>query len=185
MHMMFNSIPPVLTHIKAERFRALGVGSHKRSPQLPDVPTTTEAAVPAYEAITWFGMLAPAKTPKAILAHIQDAIAKVIKTPELRAQLESQGAEPGSGRAAEFGELIHREYPAQCESCEDVRRKDRLNVQESSVPTGLYRQTGRPMHDARIPGRDRFSQSRVADRAPLYRRCTRSASCVLRGERLL
>jgi tripartite-type tricarboxylate transporter receptor subunit TctC len=54
-------------------------------------------------------MLAPAKTPKAILAHIDDAFAKVIKNPELRAQLESQGAEPGC-RAAEFGELIHREY---------------------------------------------------------------------------
>ncbi|MEN3354022.1 MAG: hypothetical protein V7640_2180 [Betaproteobacteria bacterium] len=110
MHMMFNSIPPVLAHVKAERFRALGVGSHKRSPQLPDVPTIAEAGVPGYEAITWFGMLAPAKTPKTILARIHDAFAKVINTPELRAQLESQGAEPGTGSGAEFDDLIRREY---------------------------------------------------------------------------
>jgi tripartite-type tricarboxylate transporter receptor subunit TctC len=110
MNMMFNSIPPVLAHIKADRFRALGVGSHKRSPQLPDVPTISEAGVPGYEAITWFGMLAPAKTPKAILARINDAFAKVIAAPELRAQLEAQGAEPGSGSGQEFGALIRREY---------------------------------------------------------------------------
>ena len=94
MNMMFNSIPPVLAHVKAERFRALGVGGAKRSPQLPDVPTITQAGVPGYEAITWFGMLAPAKTPKAILARVSDAFSKVISAPELRAQLEAQGAEP-------------------------------------------------------------------------------------------
>jgi len=110
MNMMFNSIPPVLAHIKAERFRALGVGSNKRSPQLPDVPTVTEAGVPGYEAITWFGMLAPAKTPKAVLARISDAYVKVISAPELRSQLESQGAEPGSGSPQEFSALIRREY---------------------------------------------------------------------------
>ncbi|HEV7803064.1 MAG TPA: tripartite tricarboxylate transporter substrate binding protein [Burkholderiales bacterium] len=110
MNMMFNSIPPVLAHIKADRFRALGVGNSKRSPQLPDVPTITEAGVPGYEAITWFGMLAPAKTPKAVLARINEAFAKVMAAPELRAQLEAQGAEPGSGSGAEFSALIRREY---------------------------------------------------------------------------
>jgi hypothetical protein len=59
---------------------------------------------------TWFGMLAAAKTPKPILNRVHDAFATVINTPELRAQLESQGAEPGSGSALEFGELIRREY---------------------------------------------------------------------------
>ncbi len=110
MNMMFNSIPPVLAHIKADRFRALGVGGSKRSPQLPDVPTISEAGVPGYEAITWFGMLAPVKTPKAVLARINDAFVKVISALELRAQLEAQGAEPGSGSGSEFGALIRREY---------------------------------------------------------------------------
>jgi tripartite-type tricarboxylate transporter receptor subunit TctC len=110
MNMMFNSIPPVLAQIKAERLRALGVGSNKRSPQLPDVPTITEAGVPGYEAITWFGMLAPARTPKAILARISDAFTRVIETPALRAQLEAQGAEPGSGSGQKFAALIRREF---------------------------------------------------------------------------
>ena len=110
MNMMFNSIPPVLAHIKAERFRALGVGSMKRNPQLPDVPTINEAGVPGYEAITWFGMLAPARVPKPILTKVSDAFTKTIAAPELRAMLESQGAEPGSGQAQEFAALIRREY---------------------------------------------------------------------------
>jgi tripartite-type tricarboxylate transporter receptor subunit TctC len=110
MNMMFNSIPPVLAHIKAERIRALGVGSSKRAAQLPDVPTIGEAGVPGYEAITWFGLLVPANTPKAIAAKVSDAFAKVITAPETRALLETQGAEPGSANAAEFGALIRRDY---------------------------------------------------------------------------
>jgi tripartite-type tricarboxylate transporter receptor subunit TctC len=109
MNMMFNSIPPVLAHIKADRIRALGVGSMKRAAQLPDVPTINEAGVPGYEAITWFGMLAPANTPKPVLARVSDAFAKVINAPETRATLEAQGAEPGSANAAEFGALIRRD----------------------------------------------------------------------------
>jgi tripartite-type tricarboxylate transporter receptor subunit TctC len=110
MNMMFNSIPPVLAHIKAERFRALGVGGAKRNAQLPDVPTIAEAGVPGYEAITWFGMLAPAKLPKPILAKVGDAFKKTIQAHEVRAMLESQGADPGSGQPQEFGSLIRREY---------------------------------------------------------------------------
>jgi tripartite-type tricarboxylate transporter receptor subunit TctC len=110
MNMMFNSIPPVLAHVKAERFRALGVGGAKRNAQLPDVPTIAEAGVPGYEAITWFGMLAPAKLPKPILAKVSDAFSKTIQTAEVRSMLESQGADPGSGQAQEFASLIRREH---------------------------------------------------------------------------
>jgi tripartite-type tricarboxylate transporter receptor subunit TctC len=110
MHMMFNSIPPVLAHIKAERIRALGVGSNRRSRQLPDVPTISESGVTGYEAITWFGLLAPAATPKAVLNRLGETFKRVINMPELRAQLEGQGAEPGSGSSEEFAALIRREY---------------------------------------------------------------------------
>ena len=109
MNMMFNSIPPVLAHIKAERIRALGVGGAKRAAQLPDVPTISEAGVPGYEAITWFGMLAPAKTPKPVLAKVSEAFGKTINAPEVRMALETQGAEPGSANAQEFGALIRRD----------------------------------------------------------------------------
>jgi tripartite-type tricarboxylate transporter receptor subunit TctC len=99
----------VLAHIKAERIRALGVGGTKRAAQLPDVPTITEGGVPGYEAITWFGLLAPAKTPKAILARVHHAFAKTIESPEVRSMLETQGADAGSANAQEFGALIRRD----------------------------------------------------------------------------
>lgn len=110
MNMMFNSIPPVLAHIKAERVRALGVGGAKRAAQLPDVPTISEAGVPGYEAITWFGFLAPAKTGRPILAQLSDALVKALATPETRALIETQGMDAGTGRANEFSDLIRREY---------------------------------------------------------------------------
>ncbi len=109
INMMFNSIPPVLAHIKGERIRALGVGGSRRAAQLPDVPTISEAGVPGYEAITWFGMLAPAKTPRPVLARIHDAFGKVINAPETRTALETQGAEPGYANSAEFAALIRRD----------------------------------------------------------------------------
>jgi tripartite-type tricarboxylate transporter receptor subunit TctC len=109
MNMMFNSIPPVFAHIKAERIRALGVGASRRAAQLPDVPTISEAGVPGYEAITWFGMLAPSRMPKPILARVSDAFAKAINEPETRAALEKQGMDAGSASAEDFGALIKRE----------------------------------------------------------------------------
>ena len=107
--MMFNSIPPVLAHIKADRIRALGVGAGRRAAQLPDVPTISETGVPGFEAITWFGMLAPAKVPKPILAKVQDAFGKTITSAEVRSSLETQGADPGSASSADFGALIRRD----------------------------------------------------------------------------
>jgi len=83
---MFNSIAPVLPQIKAGRLRLLGIASAKRSPQLPDVPTISEAGVPGFEAVNWFGLFAPAKTPKAIVARLNDAVVKVVRAPETRAQ---------------------------------------------------------------------------------------------------
>lgn len=110
MNMMFNSIPPVLAQIKAERVRALGVGSSRRSAQLPEVPTITEAGVPGYEAITWFGFLAPAKTPKPILAQLSDALVKALNAPETSSLIEAQGMDRGAGTPEEFAALIRREY---------------------------------------------------------------------------
>jgi len=109
MNMMFNSIPPVLSHVKADRIRALGVGGTKRAAQLPDVPTISEAGVPGYEAVTWFGLLVPAATPKPIVARVSDAFARTINAPETRTMLETQGAEPGFANAQEFGAMIRRD----------------------------------------------------------------------------
>jgi tripartite-type tricarboxylate transporter receptor subunit TctC len=107
--LMFNSIPPVLQHIKTGRLRLLGVASAKRSPQLPDVPTISEAGVPGYEAITWFGLLAPARTPKPIVVRLSAALVKVVHAPDIKSQLEIQGYDPVGSSPEEFAAFIRTE----------------------------------------------------------------------------
>lgn len=109
MNMMFNSIAPALPHIKAGRMRLLGVASARRSPQLPDVPTISEAGVPGYEAVSWFGLLAPAKTPRPVIARLNEALLKVVRAPETKAQFESQGADPAGSSPEEFAAYIRSE----------------------------------------------------------------------------
>jgi len=109
VNLMFNSIPPAIQHIKAGRLRLLAVSTAKRSPQLPDVPTVSEAGVPGYECITWFGLLAPAKTPPAILARLHRDIIKVVHAPEMKAQLEIQGYDAVGGSPADFASFIRAE----------------------------------------------------------------------------
>jgi len=110
MNMMFNSIPPVLGHLKSEKLRALGVAATRRSPQLPDIPTVGEAGVPGYESGNWFGLLAPAKTPKAIVVGLNGALARVVRAPEMRSLFEAQGTDPVGGSAEEFAVFIRREH---------------------------------------------------------------------------
>lgn len=107
--LMFNSVPPVIQHIKAGRLKMLGVSSAKRSPQLPEVPTINESGVPGYESITWFGLLAPMKTPAAIVSRLNELLVKVVHTPEMKAQFEMQGYDPVGGSAAEFSTFIRGE----------------------------------------------------------------------------
>ena len=110
MHMMLNSIPPVIQQIKAGRLRLLGVSSAKRSPQLPDVPTISEAGVPGYEFITWFGMLAPAGMPKDIVARLHGALVKVVHAPDAKSQFEKLGYDAVGGSPDEFAAYIRGEY---------------------------------------------------------------------------
>lgn len=103
------SITPLLPHVRAGRLRALGITSAKRFALLPDMPTVSESGVPGYEAITWFGLLAPAGTPQTVLARLSDALQKVLRAPETREKFQRGGAEPGDKNPAEFAELIRRE----------------------------------------------------------------------------
>lgn len=109
MNMMFNSIAPIVGHIKAGRLRVLGIASAQRSPQLPDVPTISEAGVPGFEAVNWFGMFAPAKTPRRIIARLNEAVVKVVRTPEIRAQFLALGADPVGSSSEEFAAFVRRD----------------------------------------------------------------------------
>ncbi|MGH8635299.1 MAG: Bug family tripartite tricarboxylate transporter substrate binding protein [Burkholderiales bacterium] len=109
MNMMFNSIAPIVGHIRAGRVRVLGIASAKRSPQLPDVPTISEAGVPGFEAENWFGMFAPAKTPKRIIARLNEALVKVVRSPEIQAQFAALGADAVGNSPEEFAAFVRRD----------------------------------------------------------------------------
>jgi tripartite-type tricarboxylate transporter receptor subunit TctC len=109
MNMMFNSVSPIVGHIKSGKIRVLGIASLQRSPQLPDVPTISESGVPGFEAVNWFGMFAPAKTPKAIITRVNAAVVKAVKTPELQAQFISLGADPVGSSVEEFAAFVRRD----------------------------------------------------------------------------
>jgi tripartite-type tricarboxylate transporter receptor subunit TctC len=109
MQMMFNSIAPVLPHVRAERVRTLGIASPKRSPQLPDIPTIAESGVPGYESENWFGFLAPAKTPRRIVMQVNEVLVKVVRSPEVKAQFEALGADPVGGTPEEFAAFMRRD----------------------------------------------------------------------------
>jgi tripartite-type tricarboxylate transporter receptor subunit TctC len=110
VNLMFNPMPPLLPHVKSGRLKALGVGGRQRSPALPDVPTIAEAGVPGYEYVTWYSIVAPAKTPRTIIDKINSRLAAVLAIPEVALRLSSQGAEPHSSTPEELTRFMLEDY---------------------------------------------------------------------------
>jgi tripartite-type tricarboxylate transporter receptor subunit TctC len=110
MDLMFDNLPSALPHIKAGKLKAIAVTSSQRSAALPDVPTIAEAAnLPGFDASSWFGLLAPAGTPPAIVDRIQQETAKALATPVLKERLLSQGAIPSGMTPQQFAAYIAAE----------------------------------------------------------------------------
>jgi tripartite-type tricarboxylate transporter receptor subunit TctC len=109
IQMAFSSVPAVLPHIRAGRLNALGVGSAKRSPALPQIPTIAEAGVPGYEYTTWYGIFAPARTPPALVARLNAEIVKVMSAPEMNERFVSQGGDPAPSSADELRRYMAEE----------------------------------------------------------------------------
>ncbi len=107
--LMFDNMPSSLPHIKAGKLRGIAVTSARRSPATPELPTIAEAALPGYEASSWFGMLAPAGTPKEIVGKLNHTIVASLQTPEMKERLSSQGAEPVGNTPEEFAAYIQAE----------------------------------------------------------------------------
>jgi tripartite-type tricarboxylate transporter receptor subunit TctC len=103
------SIPTVVSYIKSGRLRALGVTSDKRTIGVPDIPTIDEEGVPGYEALQWYGMLAPAGTPREIVTKLHGAIIQVLKDPGVRKLLINDGSEPIGTTPEEFSAFIRSE----------------------------------------------------------------------------
>ena len=109
VEMMFADIPVLLPHVQSGKLRALAVGSSKRAPALPEVPTTVEQGFPGVLAENWYGMVAPAATPADIVAKLQAATAKALRSPDVQQKLSSQGAVLVGGSSAEFAAYIEAE----------------------------------------------------------------------------
>jgi tripartite-type tricarboxylate transporter receptor subunit TctC len=107
--MMFDNMPSGLPHVKAGKLRALGVTSAKRSAAAPEIPTIAESGVPGYEVDSWFGILAPAGTPREIVNKLNVEIVKILRMPEVKQRLAEQGAEPVGNTPEQFAEHIRKE----------------------------------------------------------------------------
>jgi len=106
---MFSSLVQTTPHIKSGKLRAIGTGGLKRSPVLPDVPTVDEAGVPGYEAVNWWGIVAPAGTPSNVIDTLHKALAEVQNSPETQKQFAAEGAEVVQMEPAAFGVFMVKE----------------------------------------------------------------------------
>ena len=106
---MFDSTIAIMPHIKSGKVKAIAISSAKRSPLLPDVPTFAEAVLPGIESYAWYGMFAPAKTPKAVIDKINAETVKFIKSPEFAKVRAETGSEMLADTPENFTKFVHAE----------------------------------------------------------------------------
>lgn len=106
VQLAFATLPSVKQHIDSGKLRALAMTGSKRSPLLPAVPTIEESGVRGYEASTWYGILAPAGTPPAVLQLLASALSRTVQDKDVQAKLIAQGFEPGVRAPAEMGNAM-------------------------------------------------------------------------------
>lgn len=112
IQIMYDTVASALPHIKAGKLRALAVATAKRSSALPEVPTLSEAALPGFEVTTWFGALAPAKTPREIVGKLNKEMVAILKMPDVGKRLADVGAEPVGNTPEQMAAQIGRETEA-------------------------------------------------------------------------
>jgi tripartite-type tricarboxylate transporter receptor subunit TctC len=105
----FNNILAVLPHVQAGKLKAIAVTSGKRAPTVPNVPTLAESGVAGYEATSWNGVFAPARTPRAIIDKLHADIVRVLKTPEIRERLVASGSDPVGSTPEQFSAHVKTE----------------------------------------------------------------------------
>lgn len=106
---MVSNILSARSHVTAGQLRALAVTSLKRSSAMPDVPTVSEAGLPGYEVLNWFGLFAPAGTPEPIITRIYAGAAELLASPEFKQRLASEGADPVGSKPADFAVFVKAE----------------------------------------------------------------------------
>jgi len=106
---MFDNLASATAQIKAGKLKALAVTTPQRAPSMPDVPTMNESGLAGFDVSTWFGVFAPAGTPPAVVARLNETMTSALRTPEMRERLARMGAEPAPMSSAQFAELVRRE----------------------------------------------------------------------------
>jgi len=106
---MFDNLPSAITHGRAGKLRPLAVTTLTRSPELPNVPTISEAGLPGYDATSWIGLFVPAGTPVALINRLQAAIVKVLAVPDVKKKVIEQGADVYTERPEQFAAFIQAE----------------------------------------------------------------------------
>ncbi len=106
VHLYSGTVPTLIGHIKSGKLRALAITSAKRGDDLPQVPTVAESGYKGFEAVTWFGLLGPAKMPAPLLASLSTELNKALNSPDLRKKLEDQGLDVTPSNPDQFGKLI-------------------------------------------------------------------------------
>ncbi len=109
IQLMFASLPSSIPHVRSGRLRSLAITGEKRSTLMPDMPTLHEQNVSGFETGPWYGLLAPAKTPAAIITRLNTEIVKIVATPDMQEKFSSQGAEPIGGTPAQLADTVKKE----------------------------------------------------------------------------
>ncbi|MFL5000745.1 MAG: Bug family tripartite tricarboxylate transporter substrate binding protein [Xanthobacteraceae bacterium] len=109
MQMFFDLLPSSLPQIKTGKVRALGNAGAQRPAALANLPTVAEQGLPGFDASSWMGLVAPAKTPAPVLARLSEEIARVLKEPDMIVRIRELGSEPGHAFGAAFGTFMHAE----------------------------------------------------------------------------
>ena len=119
--MSFDTVTPVLSHIRAGKLRALAVTTIKRSAALPDVPTLDESGLKGFDQGTWFGVLAPAATPKDIVVRLNTEIVKIVNSPDFRKRMDEIGAVPIGNSQAQMAAQIKTDTERFAKLVKDAR----------------------------------------------------------------
>lgn len=106
VHLYMSSVPTLIGHIKSGKLRALAVTSLQRVDDLPQVPTVAESGYKGFDAVTWFGVLGPARLPASVVNSFNSELNKALNSPDLRKKLEDQGLTVKTGTPDQFGQLI-------------------------------------------------------------------------------
>lgn len=109
IHYVFSPIGLALPLVKDKKLLALAVSTASRSPELPDVPTVAEAALPGFEFDTWYGLFAPAATPRLLVARVSEDVARILSLPDIKERLTARGAVPKASAPDEFDKFVRAE----------------------------------------------------------------------------